>query len=356
MLCISIACPVAGEPASPVAVPSPCEEPAIYQNAQNPFLMKLRLRGRYHGQAFATRASGSESQELSGWEERRIRLGFEATLWSEQISLRMEAVGADSFASYEGLNDASLAWRPHENFSISVGKQKPQFAAYDRLQSSNSHPVIERSHIYEQVRTDTTMGVVVEGEHNTLTWQSGIYSNAAAAEFGSLGGGYSVGGGIGGKPRKDLTWRLDALLNHSQPGDTALRGSRQLLSTTVQWDNSLFRLATEAIIAHRDGDSIAGFYLLPSYAMLEGRLQLVGRYSFSCGSTPESLEGLNRYANKALPTIVNGGQHHGFYLGVQYFLKGDCLKWMGGVEYACLRGGTRSHEATTFLTSLRFSF
>ncbi len=334
----------------------------LYENADNPILQRLKLRGRYHGQFHLSENLQEDLPRDDGWEDRRIRLGLDATLFHKTVNLRVEAIGGDSLSpAYDGLNDLTLTWKPHSEFSLRVGKQKPQFAAYDRLQSSNTHPAIERSHIYTQLPVDSTLGLVAEGEHAAWTWQAGLYSNSANDELGSLSGGYTVGAGLGHHWRDcagldSATWRLDFLHGEIQEEDTVLNHSPNALSTTIELQSGPLHIATELLLGLGEVDRF-GFYILPTYTVIPERLQIVMRYSYSAADSADGLRGASRYERPVInPARATGERHHAVYLGGQWFLHGDGLKFMAGAEWANLRGPSSASETLTLLTGIRFSF
>jgi hypothetical protein len=96
------------------------------------------------------------------------------------------------------------------------------------------------------------------------------------------------------------------------------------------------------------------------YDIIPKRLQLVGRYSHTNGDGPDSVIRETRYESRA-PRLTGGGRgdvYDAFYLGAQYFIYGDRLKFMGGAEYAKLGGGGNGgdYEGVTYLTGLRLYF
>ncbi|MES2997354.1 MAG: porin [Verrucomicrobiota bacterium] len=335
----------------------------LYKNEANPILQEFKLRGRYQGQNHWTDASQGDDE---GWEDRRSRFGFDAKLFEKKLEVRYDFQSNDDFNDvYDRTVDAYLRYKPDKDLGITLGRTKPLIGRYDFLQSTNSQPTFERSQIFNQLRVDRATGLTVEGKTGEITWQAGGYSNDTDREFGSFDGAFSYGAGVGYDAREDFgferaDFRLDWLhSDHDSGDDQVLNRYDEIVSATFWAQNDDWGFVAEGFGAFggngTDGD-VAGFFLQPMYDLIPKRLQLVGRYSFAIGDGADSVRAQNRYEGAA-----GGGQgdeYHAFYLGTQYFLHGDKLKILAGVEYATLDGGGNGggYDGTTYLTGVRFSF
>jgi phosphate-selective porin OprO and OprP len=334
----------------------------IYKNADNPVIQELKLRGRYHGQYHWL---DSQEGDHDGWENRRSRLGIDVKLF-HQFELRLDAQSNDEFDPfYDRLVDAYIKWKPAKEFNLTLGKQKPQIGYYDFLQSTNNQPTFERSQIFNQLRVDRVLGGVIDGKIGNWSYQAGLYSNDIDREFGQIGGGWSVSAGIG-YDFKDLVklekadFRVDWLHSEIDNDNTLLNRYENIGSATVWLKDGRWSFVAEAFLATGESPDAFGFFLQPTYDLIEKKLQLVGRYSFSTGNGPDSVTAQARYEREA-PLLTDGGrgeEYHAGYLGFQYFIYGDKLKLMGGIEYAHLDGGGDGGDldAITGLTGIRISF
>lgn len=335
----------------------------LYQNENNPVLQEFKLRGRYHGQYHWL---DSKQGDAHGWEDRRSRIGFDAKMFHKKIEVRLDAQSSDRFDPvYDRLVDAYIKWKPSPDFSLTLGRQKPRFGYFDWLQSTNSQPTFERSQIFNQLRVDRATGVVAESVHGPFVTEWGVYSNEMDREFGSLGGGVSFGGGVG--------WDLQDLLSadradfrfhwiHSghDPSDTVFTRYDDHFSATFWYEAGRAGVVAEGFAGTGSPEKAMGFYLQPVFDLVPDRLQLVARYSYAHGGGPDSLVAQSRY-ERAAPDITGGGRgerYHAGYLGIQWFLHGDLLKLMAGVEYAHLDGGGNGgdFDGWTVLTGVRLSF
>lgn len=355
----------------------------LYKDDLNPWLEEFKLRGRYHGQYHDTDADRGDA---SGWEDRRSRFGFDAKLLARKLEARLDFQSDNGFdLFYDGLVDAYLKWKPNERFSLTLGKTKPLIAYGDWIPSTNDTPTFERSQIFNQLGINRATALTVEGEHAGVLWQAGIYANDTPAttggtgawgdgEFGHLNGGISYGLGVGYNFHHELDvekalLRLDWLHSDREPTDLVLNRYDDVLTLTFQARTGYWNLTAEAFAAF-GGDGVNGdvfgFYLQPTYDLIPDKLQLVGRYTFSTGDGPASLQAQSRYEREtpipAIPGVAGsrnrGEDYHAIYLGAQYFIYGNKLKLLAGAEWARLGRGGRDpgYEGVTTFTGIRFSF
>jgi len=337
----------------------------LYKNKDNPILQELKLRGRYQGQYHWV---DSDQGDADGWEDRRSRFGFDAKLFN-QFELRLDAQSSDEFDPfYNGLVDAFIKWKPADEFNLTIGRQKPQIAYYDFLQSTNNQPTFERSQIFNQLRVDRVTGAVADGKIGNFTYQTGIYSNDIDLEFGQFNAGIAYGAGIGydlkevtGTDKADL--RVDWLHSDTDENATILDRYENLFTGTFWLKDGRASLVTEVFYATGGDpgfDDAFGFFIQPTYDIIEKKLQLVGRYTFSTGDGSNSIQAQSRYEREA-PELTGSGRGENYnagYLGLQYFFYGDKLKLLAGAEYASVDGGGDGgdYDGFTFLTGVRFSF
>ena len=338
----------------------------LYKDDSNPILQEFKLRGRYHGQYYWV---DSDQGDADAWEDRRARFGFDAKLFDKKVELRLDFQSNDSFEdTYDRLVDAYVRWKPTDTLSITAGRLKPLIGYYDFVQSTNAQPTFERSQIFNQLRVDRATGLTVEGKAGQFSWQTGVYSNDTDREFGTFGGAYSFGAGIGYDAKAAFGWdradfHLDWLHSGHDADDFLFTRYDDIVSATFWGQEGPWGIVLEGF--HGSGGSgrdqdVFGFYLQPTYDLIPKRVQLVGRYSFATGDGLDSVVRQTRYESEA-PALTGGGrgdEYHALYLGAQYFIHGDKLKLMAGAEYATLDGAGNGgdYDGVTWLTGIRFSF
>lgn len=346
----------------------------LYQDGRNPYFQEFKLRGRYQGQYWDVDADqGSQSK----WEDRRIRLGFDAKLFEKQVEVRLDFQSSDGFDEfYDGLVDAYIRWKPTDWLSITAGRQQPKIAQYDWLNSNIAQPTFERSQIFGQLGVNRATGLTVEGNAADLTWRSGVYSNDTPnstggsgafgdGEFGDFNGGvsFTLGGGYDLRHLLDLdkaeVW-LDWLHSNREEDDSVLGKYDDVISSTFWVKEGPATLVIEAFFA-RGGDGtnsdVFGFSIQPTYDLIPKTLQLVGRYSRANSEGPLGVQGQARYERKVAGNKGLGDSYHSLYAGAQYFIYGDKLKLMAGAEWAWLdHEDGESYDGVTLLTGVRLSF
>lgn len=345
----------------------------LYKDEQNPLLQEFKLRGRYHGQYWDVDADqGSQS----GWEDRRSRFGFDATLFEKQVELRADFQSNDGFDDlYDGLVDAYVRWKPTSSLSFTVGKMKPLIAQYDWLESTNTQPTFERSQIFNQLGINRATGFTADATTGDFSWRAGVYSNDTPSttggtgsfgdgEFGDFNGGisYTLGGGydFSGLTGTDKALlRLDWLHSHRETGDFVMGRYDDILGASVILKEDRVGLVLESFYAFGgsgDDSDVFGFYIQPTYDLIPEKLQLVGRYSFATSDGDLGVIGQSRYERNVAAGGARGDLYHAIYGGAQYFIYGDKLKLMAGAEWSRLDGPVEAYDGFTLLTGVRLSF
>ena len=357
----------------------------LYKNDLNPLLEEFKLRGRYHGQYWDIDADdGSRSH----WEDRRSRLGFDAKLFDKEVELRADFQSNDGFTDlYDGLVDAYLRWKPKTWLSFTAGKTKPLIGQYDWLESTNTQPTFERSQIFNQLGINRATALTAEGTAGAWSWRAGVYSNDTPAttggsgsfgdgEWGDLDGGVSgsVGLGYDFKHLLDVEkadFRIDWLHSDREKGDLVLGRYDDIVAGTFWLKKGYAGLVVEAYHAvggdpvaqgankKLDQSDVFGCFIQPTYDLIPGKLQLVGRYTYANSDGPYGVQGQSRYERKV--TSKSGGgvgdRYQAVYAGAQYFIHGDKLKLMAGAEWAEIRAPHHdTYDGVTVLSGLRFSF
>lgn len=358
--------PTHREPPASIKDPSAYDQlwslATLFKDDANPFIQEFKLRGRYQGQYHWL---DSDQGQEDGWEDRRSRLGFDAKLFDRTLELLLDAQSTDGFDPfYGGLVDAFAKWKPGERFALTLGRQKVQLGAYDFLQPSTLYPTFERSQIFNQLKVDRATGAVAETKLGAFTSQLGVYSNDIDDEFGQFAGGIASGAGIGVDLKSQLRlsqadWRFDYLHSEIESGSSTLNKFEHLFSTTLWLKQGRWSFVTEAFAGTGRSADVTGFFVLPTYDLIPKKLQLVARYTLAVGDGPESLGVQKRYESNApsLTAAGKGDHYQAGYLGLQYFIYGDKLKLLTGLEYAQLTGGKGSgYDGWTSLTGIRFYF
>ncbi len=89
-----------------------------------------------------------------------------------------------------------------------------------------------------------------------------------------------------------------------------------------------------------------GFTLMPARFIRGDKLQVVARYQFARSTGEGGLQVQNRYESR-VPGLMKeglGDRYHAGYLGLNYYIYGNRLKVMTGIEYSDMRGGKKGGD------------
>ena len=301
----------------------------LYQG-DNPFIQEFKLTGRYHGQYFY--ADADEQGDAEYWDTRRWRLGFGMDFLNNfefGVNFNIDHEG-DRF--FENIEDMKLKYPGIEGVDVAIGKFKPT-AGREFNTSSNRIKTIERSLITNQVLPNKIWGLAIGTEVNGLDLDLGAYAGDLDGDwnFTEFDAGYLLNAAV---TYNDV--RLSYLYNDGDPGNSGAKDYDHIISLSyVNYGKTGYEglgFFAEAIYAVGDDDAW-GITLMPSY-MLTDRLESVLRLHVAGSEGDSGLTVQKRY-DRQVDALASskGDQYVGAYAGLNYYLCGDKLKLMGGVEY-----------------------
>jgi len=331
----------------PSAAAKPAAEPSlkerfenlglIYKDKKNPGLQELWVLGRYHGHYHDN--DGSHGQD-SGFESRRVRLGFQATMF-DHLTVHAQAIsGSDFEPAYNGFTELWVRWQFSEAVNLTVGQQKHRFT-HDRNVSSRYMSFMERSMFTNMMGLDYTPAVTLSGRVDKLDYYAGVFSNSAGTDmwesFTELNSGSSFLAAV----TYDLGHLLGAetasfyggyLHSHAHANATNLTRFDDALAGALIFTDGPAAFVAEltAGFGGARGDAI-GLNLQPSY-FLTDTLEVVSRYQIASSSQATGLSRQRRY--ESLAGLGNGDAYQAVYLGLNHYLAGHRLKLLTGMEYA----------------------
>jgi len=385
----------------------------LYKDASNPILQEFSLQGQLQVQ-YATGDSedghfdiedfknGSAANRQSVWDDhfeaRRARFGFNSKwyqYWNLQGTMDVDTTeGASNL--YRDIYELYLTYAPSNAFNVSVGKIEVKFGREYEI-SAKEIVTFERGLVSNLFFPGELTGAWATGKGIAGHWfyQLGVYGNDRAREFSSFDQGAIILGKIGydyaaqaGLEKAAVSFQY---LHNTEPGykeqddDNFYASSSPSFTDCLALTNDItqgrFELTTDILYgfgfdgnAEQAGTSKAihqsdvfGISIIPSYFIAE-KLQLVGRFQWAtsgdvaAGTTNLGLP--NRYEKWAPNVIPNGDNYTSFYLGLNYYLYGNKLKIMNGIEYSMMDGGianpgknqTATYDGYTFVSGLRFYF
>ena len=309
----------------------------IYQDKKSPGLQELWVLGRYHGHYHDN--DGSHGQD-AGFESRRVRLGFQATMF-DRLTVHAQAIsGSDFEPAYNGFTELWVRWQFAESLNLTVGQQKHRFT-HDRNVSSRYLSVMERSMFTNMMGLDYTPAVTLSGRVDKIEYYAGIFSNSAGTDmwqsFTELDSGssflaavtYDLGHFLGAETASFYGGYLHS--NAHANATNLTRFDDALAGALIFTDGpAAFVAELTAGFGGAQGDAI-GLNLQPSY-FLTDTLEVVSRYQIASSSQATGLSSQRRY--ERLAGMGNGDAYQAIYLGLNHYIAGHRLKLLTGMEYA----------------------
>ena len=318
-------------------------------------ISELKVRGRIQGQyAFS---DGSNSGDYSTFELRRVRLGVQGKIYDDW-SFLVEA----NLLSDVDLDSATLTYTAIPEAQITFGKAQSRFGHEDNT-SSASILTLERSRLSGLFGGSKPLGLRVHGDVGFFSYYIGVYngSSVSTSRMASETDGFLYNASVGFSldelvpDTMKLHLRLDYLHNGDEDGyyrfEDAFAGS-------VHFMTGPFDLRSEYMWGEdHAGGKVRGFYIMPSYYLILEKLQVVVRYERARATDGTSL-GVNRYADRVPGSYRSGDAYEAGYVGLNYYIHGDNLKLMAGVERAesKSRSSDLKGRTTTFITGARMQF
>ena len=298
---------------------------------------ELKIRGRIQSQyanSFGNNNNtGIDAGKYSSIEMRRARLGVQGKVYGDW-NFMIEA----NVLSTVDLDAATLTYAAIPQANVTLGKDKPRFG-HEQNTSSASILTFERTLMDGHMNGGKPLGLRVHGRIDLFSYYLGVY-NGESVGTGRMGSdldtylynasaGFNLAGLLGVDMKADL--RVDYLHNG---GDTGYYNFEDAFAFSGHFGFGELDLRAEYMTGERyDKNRIYGFYVMPSYFFVPDRFQAVLRYENVNSDAGLGL-GQNRYADR-VPGLFNAGnEYNALYAGLNYFIHGDNLKLMLGMELA----------------------
>jgi len=328
----------------------------IFKDDSNAYVKELWLLGRYHGQLYRT--DSSVLGDKVGYETRRFRLGTQAKLLGSLTVHAQMVSGSDASPVYNGFTELWTEWKYSDAIRLTIGQQKHRFT-HDRNTSSRYISYLERSALTNQFAADYTPAFTLQGEDSSISYYTGVFSNATSSNMGrsftDLNSGYSYIGAFYYK-LNDFTEVDSAFIYasyiHSKANNKAtnLNNFDDGVSGAIIVTEDSFALVSEVTSGfNSDKGNAFGINIQPSY-FLSADLQLALRYQFAVSNEEQGLEAQQRYENRA--GLTTGDLYNAGYVGLNYFIAMHRIKLMSGLEYSTLGG----EQVWTASAMFRFFF
>lgn len=366
----------------------------FYKNKENAFIQELGVFGRFHYQhAFIDgKSDGQDFWYDNEGDFRRARLGARAKflnyfhLWANADLVRdTRPAGGTADWDYHNLYEAQLLFNAqkafnldsHSKLNLGYGKSEIKVASESGT-SSKKIKTVERSAISNKIFSAPLTGAWLDAQTGKFGYYAGVFSTSWDEELAN----WDTGELYHARAHYDITdytgfdqTKLHAGISYIDHDDgtgvtlnykwasslalTAQQGRANYLVNLIYGDNR------DDAADDRGGD-FWGFVFLPSYWLVEDKLDAVFRYQYQGASEDKGIRLNSRYARTAgtpkqedLPSALagRGDQHHSAYLGLNYYFCGDHSKIMAGVEYDDLNSdGDDVYQGFTYFLAYRMYF
>jgi hypothetical protein len=352
----------------------------LYKDDQNPYVQEFSLTGLFEGAA----AWGKIDNELSSSpindtvsiaEMRRAQLGARMkAFYRTEVTGVVEMAGPSRM---NGIQTLKARTELTENTGITFGKFRP-LSTQENNTPDASLLISERTLLSNMIAPADSMGVMFDATRKGWTYQLGWFSGDFSDNIpgfkddGMINAGISyekVGKAESGAPLRSR-WYLNYVHNlhdeiseviprHRFAGATAFSN---LYSTGFSIQQDRFGFMGDFTVARGDNNAW-GITLLPTYWIMPGALQVVGRYHYADTDKQDALYG--GYGPGADPffqgnsPIVTGDEYHSFYLGANFHVYENRMIISNGLEYTLFRDDLDSETDTTSLmwqTGAKLSF
>lgn len=356
----------------------------IHSDPDNPFLQSFNLEGRVHYQAGHIDGNDNLGNGFNDSFDnfRRVRFGWKAEFLryftaqtAVDVVLDNRFRGGDLDWGFQQFETASISFDMKRAFSVdsldslslTYGARKFSLTSEVR-ESSNNIITIERSAIANKVYAIAQpTGFTLSAGKNGWLVTAALFSSEDDSDFiGGFNDGLIYYAAVDYEASENLSYRLDAALSDTSPGEDDILGYDWATSLNVIYDERPYGILGTVVLGDNGaqpggrGGSFHGLTVMPWYWIIDGKLQTVFQYSHSGSDEPAGIRANTRYLtgaqNIASVNSGRGDELHTYYLGLNWYLCGNNLKLMGGIEYSDLTTPFGGVDALTYTMAVRMKF
>jgi phosphate-selective porin OprO/OprP len=335
-------------------------------------VQEVKLFGRVHYQynysdgEFADQSFSGDYDEL-----RRLRAGMSIKFLDGfralgRINFRERGLD-DDVTKFDSWDELYIDYTKKDvlgfdSASVGYGRYKLLFGGEEH-QSSKRIKTIERSAINNRFGSRRPTGVNINLEKNGVEYILGVWSTELELEGWAdwdEDEAYQVSAII---PAADGELILDFIYADNEDKILTPFGYDWASSVTYTRDFGGVNVLTNATFSESADRDPYGFVVLPSFFLVDDKLEAAFRYQYASISTdlnvPRSSgsRGLRRVALEEIFATGNGDEYQAVYAGLNYYVAGHNLKFMTGVEYEDVSGDPeRELSGVTYWAAVRAYF
>jgi phosphate-selective porin OprO/OprP len=335
------------------------DPPALYKDEKNPYIQQFSITHRYQGQYYSTDANTGEDDD---WDNRRWRLGAEIKFLQQfalkgQFNLNTDSSLAGRF--FQNVDTLEVEWAPRDEWSVVVGKQKPGITK-EYSTSSAKILTFERSLLVNQITPDKLGGISVDYGSGAIEANLGVFSGSVDDDYElpDFEGSFGVLAKFGYDVTDDINIGLHYMWQDEDDENDGFADYEHLVSLNSdnKWRNVGLQTDLIYAIGYAGVSDVFGLVVLPYYDINDG-LRLVARYQYATADSSDGLRLQSRYERPAVEdgSSTRGDDYHAIYAGLNWYICGENLKLMTGIEWSGL-GGKADYDGYTFFTGVRTNF
>ncbi|MFK8047832.1 MAG: porin [Halioglobus sp.] len=322
-------------------------------DADDAFIQEVKLFGRAHVQWNRSDGeSAGENFDGDGEELRRLRAGASVSFLNGYKALarvNLEEGGfGDTELGYDGFDELYLEygqkdWLGFDSASIGYGRYKLLFGGEEH-QSSKRIKTIERSAINNRFGSTRPTGAVLKAKKDGVKYIFGVWSREPDSEN-------LAGWGSGTALQASATFDafdgqmiLDFVYADDADAEETVFDYDWASSITYNRSFGRYNLMANATLSEAGDVDPRGIVLLPTYTIIPKKLEAAFRYQWANSSADSgvprssSSRGIRRVAREEGVQTGSGDDYQAVYAGLNYYIAGDNLKLMMGVEYETIDG------------------
>ncbi len=336
--------------------------PIIYSNSDNPVVQEVSFFGLYQLESYVLESTAGKA---SGLEARRARLGLRGSFFQNFVlggNFNLKTDGQRNHLDVNAIDTLTLAWCPNDNFQILLGKQKAGFS-YEYNTSSSRLLTLERSLLVNQLSPTKSPGLALETKQGHNSYQIGAYSGGDLGD--PISGAmalFRMGHDLSGKLQVEKAGLQAYYLHNSGVDSQNAAPYRNSFSLSMDLQEGRASNLIQTFYAHGYDEvgTVWGATLMPAWFIYHDKLQIVLRYQYAGSSDANGLR-LQKHYQLQVPNLANyefGDRYQAGYLGLNWYLYGNKLKVMTGLEYGDMESGTGGGEYSgwTWFSGLRLYF
>ncbi len=352
----------------------------LYKDEKNPYVQEFSLTGLFEGAAAWGKIDNELStspldQDINDVQMRRAQLGARMkAFYRTEVTGVVEMAGPSRM---NGIQTLKARTEITENTGVTFGKFRP-LSTQENNTPDASLMISERSLLSNMIAPADSLGVMFDATRKGWTYQAGWFSGDFSDNIPGVKNDGLINAGIAyekvtkaesGAPLRSR-WYLNYA--HSLDNDESeimprhrvanARPFNNIYSTGFSTQQDRLGFLGDFTIA-RGENNAWGLTLMPTYWIMPGALQLIGRYHYADTDKKDALYG--GYGPGADPfyqgdsPIVSGDEFHSFYLGANFHVYENRMIISNGLEYTLFRDDLDSGNDTKSLmwqTGAKLSF